>query len=323
MITTDRIILRQWTEDDIPLFAEMSASTTVMRYYPSPLSAEEAEAHVRKWMGEIDNRGWGLWAAENRDSGEFMGLIGLQDRPTGLPFSPCVETGWRLREKFWGKGLATEGANAALAYGFTSLGLKEIVSFTSTVNTPSSSVMERLHMKRVLPNFDHPGVAGGHELEEHVLYKITDEEHRAYQQVEASGFSLPKGWIEAGSFGDSPKMADDLLDLVMNGPKRATTGLLWEYEHLNEALPSVGDHEIFTDSKANAGCVVEYNRVFTIAFEEVDEAYARAEGEGDLSLDHWRSVHWDFFTKVCNWIGREPSKDMPVVCTVFDVVHRV
>ena len=170
MIETERLILRQWTDADVEPFAAMSASPVVMEFYPSPLSAEEAAASIAKWRSEIDSRGWGLWAAEETETGDSVGLIGLQDRSTGLPFSPCVEIGWRLRDDKWGKGLATEGARAALTYGFQELGLKEIVSFTSTLNEPSSNVMERLHMRRVLPNFNHPNVESGHRLEEHVLY---------------------------------------------------------------------------------------------------------------------------------------------------------
>lgn len=119
----------------------------------------------------IEERGWGFWAAEERASGKFMGFIGLHKPVADLPFSPCVEVGWRLATAFWGKGYATEGARAALDYGFTTLDLAEIVSFTASINARSRAVMQRLGMMKDTDTFFHPNLPLGHELAEHVLYR--------------------------------------------------------------------------------------------------------------------------------------------------------
>ncbi len=89
-------------------------------------------------------------------------------------FTPAVEIGWRLGSKNWGKGYATEGAKAALEYGFKNCGLSEIVSFTVPNNERSIAVMERIGMKRDLEgDFAHPKLEVEHPLSKHVLYRIT------------------------------------------------------------------------------------------------------------------------------------------------------
>jgi RimJ/RimL family protein N-acetyltransferase len=88
-------------------------------------------------------------------------------------FTPCVEVGWRLAFEHWGRGYATEAARLALAYGFGSLALSEVVSFTSTGNHRSRAVMERLGMRRdPADDFDHPALPESHPLRRHVLYRI-------------------------------------------------------------------------------------------------------------------------------------------------------
>ena len=88
-------------------------------------------------------------------------------------FTPCVEIGWRLAAPYWGRGYATEGARAALAVGFETLGLGEIVSVTVPANLRSRRVMEKIGMTRdPADDFDHPALSEGHPLRRHVLYRI-------------------------------------------------------------------------------------------------------------------------------------------------------
>jgi ribosomal-protein-alanine N-acetyltransferase len=93
---------------------------------------------------------------------------------------PCVEVGWRLARAHWGKGYATEGARAALDYGFATRGLAEIVSFTAETNLRSRRVMERIGMRRnPAEDFDHPNLPAGHALRRHVLFRIAAADRRA------------------------------------------------------------------------------------------------------------------------------------------------
>jgi RimJ/RimL family protein N-acetyltransferase len=103
----------------------------------------------------------------------FAGFIGLSVPSFEAEFTPCVEVGWRLAADCWGAGYATEGAQAAIAFGFDALILSEIVSFTVPGNLRSRRVMERLGMSRSpTDDFDHPSLPLGHPLRRHVLYRL-------------------------------------------------------------------------------------------------------------------------------------------------------
>ena len=99
--------------------------------------------------------------------------MGLHKPEIELPFTPCVEIGWRLSKKNWSNGYATEAARAALGFSFKTLQLDEVVSFTYLKNTKSKAVMKRLAMVDTKQNFEHPNIPMGHPLREHVLYKIS------------------------------------------------------------------------------------------------------------------------------------------------------
>jgi RimJ/RimL family protein N-acetyltransferase len=97
--------------------------------------------------------------------------------PIGAPFMPCVELGYRLAFAHGGRGYATEGARAALAFGFDTVGLPEIVAIPAALNERSRGVMERLGMTRnPAEDFDYPTIAAGHRLRRHVLYRLSAAE---------------------------------------------------------------------------------------------------------------------------------------------------
>ena len=108
-----------------------------------------------------------------KSTGEFIGFVGLHIPATHLPFSPCVEVGWRLAANHWGNGFATEAARSSLRIGFEWLGLTEIVSFTSIHNLRSRAVMERLGMCETETTFEHPQVPVGSILRKHCLYRLS------------------------------------------------------------------------------------------------------------------------------------------------------
>ena len=172
-IETERLILRQWKPTDFPAFAELNSDKEVMRFFPSTLSAEESKGMAQRCSDLVAQRGWGFWAAQEKASGSFIGFIGLHVPIAELPASPCVEIGWRLGRKWWGQGLATEGAKAALEFAFNTLLLSEVVSFTSVQNSRSEAVMRRLGMQRDPATFEHPSIPPGHPLREHCLYRAT------------------------------------------------------------------------------------------------------------------------------------------------------
>jgi RimJ/RimL family protein N-acetyltransferase len=175
-LETPRLLLRLWRDDDREPFATLNADPIVMEHFPAPLTRDESDALVDRIEAGIDERGWGLWSVEVLDSSAFIGFVGLNPATFDAPFTPAVEVGWRLAREHWGHGYATEGARAALAYGFDELALDEIVSFTTRANERSSRVMKRLGMRRdPADDFDNPSVPEGSPIRPHVLYRIGRE----------------------------------------------------------------------------------------------------------------------------------------------------
>lgn len=121
------------------------------------------------------------------------------------------------------------------------------------------------------------------------------------------------------SFGDSAEMADELLDVVRYGPKRATAGLVAEYVHENESLGTVGDHWIVADGAGIARVVLRLTELRIGRLDSVDAKFAWDEGEGDRSLDYWLDVHRTFFRRSCARIGiaLENPGDLDALDVVF------
>lgn len=175
-IKTERLILRPWRESDLEPFAKLNADPQVMKYFPSVMTREESDQMAKKIQAKIEETGYGFLAVSAPGVAEFIGFIGLNRiDPSTWPvhFSPAVEIGWRLASSYFGKGYATEGAQACLNHGFEALGLSEIVSFTAKDNFPSRAVMSRIGMSYDPEgDFDHPRLSDGHKLKKRVLYRL-------------------------------------------------------------------------------------------------------------------------------------------------------
>ena len=175
-LTTGRLLLRHWRDDDRVPFAAMNANLRVMEHFPAPLSRLESDALIDEFEARFDPRGFGLWALERRDDGTFIGFTGLAAVPWEAHFTPAIEVGWRLAPEAWGHGYATEAAREAVRFGFEDAELDEIVSFTVPASVRSRAVMERLGMTHdPADDFDHPRLPVGHPLRRHVLYRIDRE----------------------------------------------------------------------------------------------------------------------------------------------------
>lgn len=171
-LTTNRLILRQWSVNDIPLYAGMNADPEVMKFFPRLQTEEESAQFVDTQSAKIADVGYGLFAVELKHSTDFIGFIGLSIATFDADFTPCTEVGWRLRKEFWNQGYATEGAIACLEFGFKNLQLEHIYSFTATLNLPSERVMQKIGMSKI-GEFLHPRVPDGNRLKPHVLYRST------------------------------------------------------------------------------------------------------------------------------------------------------
>ena len=173
ILTTARLRLRQWREEDLAPFAALNADPQVMEFFPKALTRAESDAVAGRIREHFARHGFGFWAVEAPGVADLVGFVGLAVPSFEAHFTPCVEMGWRLAREHWGRGYATEAAMAALAFGFETLALKEIVAFTVPANIASRRVMGRLGMRRSpADDFEHPALPEGHPLRAHVLYRL-------------------------------------------------------------------------------------------------------------------------------------------------------
>lgn len=172
-VRTERLWLRAWRCADLEPFAAMNADPEVMRFFPAPLARRDSDALAERCATALDSDGFGRFAVERVDSGEFIGFVGLSPVPGALPIAPGMEIGWRLARSAWGQGLAGEAASRVLAMAFECLEFEEIVSFTALANQPSWRLMVRLGMVGDARHFEHPALPCGHPLRTHCLYRMT------------------------------------------------------------------------------------------------------------------------------------------------------
>ena len=144
---------------DRDVFAELNSNDNVMRYFPAPLSVEESNGFVDRINSEFE------------ETGEFIGYVGFHRFTFDVPFSPGWEIGWRISDKFWNNGYATEAAMACIKYAREKKICNKLYSFTAVPNIPSEKVMKRIGMT-FEGLFMHPALADGHWLKEHKLYYI-------------------------------------------------------------------------------------------------------------------------------------------------------
>jgi RimJ/RimL family protein N-acetyltransferase len=174
-VHTDRLLMRRWREEDRAPFAELNGDPETLVFFPSTLTRAQSDAIVDRIEAAFKERGYGMWALEVRETGEFIGFTGLGPMPGDVPGGPGgTQIGWRLARTAWHHGYATEAARAALDVAFTGLGLPEIWSYTSVLNTPSQEVMRRIGMAEAA-RFENPQVPDGSALKPHVTYHLVSQ----------------------------------------------------------------------------------------------------------------------------------------------------
>jgi len=143
-LTTDRLILRAFAEQDVDALHRVLSDPQVHQYFPrtdSP-SREEVERIIARQLAHWQEHGCGWWAVLCRESQELIGWCGLQF----LPEFGETEVAYLLSRPYWGKGLATEAAGAAVQFGFQTLGLERLVAIAHVENAASQRVIEKLGM---------------------------------------------------------------------------------------------------------------------------------------------------------------------------------
>ncbi|MUV37757.1 5-formyltetrahydrofolate cyclo-ligase [Lentibacillus sp. JNUCC-1] len=148
--------------------------------------------------------------------------------------------------------------------------------------------------------------------------KTANELWNAYRKINPDA---PEEY-EAWAFGDSKDMADELAELVLAGTKTATASNYMLYELENEPLPHVGLHNVILNGEGEAVAIAKTISLEVMPFDEVTEEHAYMEGEGDRSLNYWRSVHETFFKKELESVNLVFHTKIPVVCEQFEVVYK-
>ena len=172
MLETDRLILRDLQESDLPALIALNQDPEVMQYFPKPYSQAESLRLYQGIQDEVKAYGYSLWAVEEKSCQEFIGLVGLHHSDLRIfAGKEAVEIGWRLRKEFWNRGYATEAAQACLDFAFQQAGLSEVYSFTSLLNQLSQKVMQKLSMEFV-KEFENEKVPADSPLYRYVLYRI-------------------------------------------------------------------------------------------------------------------------------------------------------
>ncbi len=157
LFTSARLGFRGWTEADIAPMTAINTDAEVMRYFPAiPTTAQTAQ-FVADMQQAQATRGYCYFATDHLETGELIGFIGLHVKTFEADFTPCTDIGWRLARRWWGMGLATEGAKQCLQYAFYHLGLQQVYAIAPQVNTPSIHVMEKIGM-RLHGTFQHPAL---------------------------------------------------------------------------------------------------------------------------------------------------------------------
>lgn len=182
-IKTKRLILRDWKQSDIPEFVKMNMDRDVRRYFPNVQTVDASKKQAVEIQKDIEDRGFGLFAVERRDTGEFIGFTGMQvleeDGPFRLEILPCIEIGWRISKKDWNQGFATEAARGVLKFAERHTDIKEVYALAAERNVPSINIMKKIGMEKV-DEFDHPQIVDGHSLKKHVIYYIELEKRRRF-----------------------------------------------------------------------------------------------------------------------------------------------
>jgi RimJ/RimL family protein N-acetyltransferase len=168
-ITTERLLMRRWRDSDREPFAELNGDPETLRFFPATLDRAASDAFVDVIEARFEHQGFGLWALEITDTGEFIGYTGLNPLPADVPGGGGMEIGWRLAKRFWRHGYATEAATAALSVAFDGALLPEVWSMTAVLNEPSQAVMRRIGLTQV-DRFEHPRIPAGNPLRPHVMY---------------------------------------------------------------------------------------------------------------------------------------------------------
>ncbi|MGB3797768.1 MAG: GNAT family N-acetyltransferase [Alteraurantiacibacter sp.] len=178
---TQRLVLRDWREDDWADFWELTNTPAVMRWLGGVANEATRAGAMDRLAGYRRNFGHTFWVMERKDdggylAGEMLGFCGLKRANLeDTPVFDMVEIGWRMREDAWGRGYAKEAAIASLGLGFEKFGAEIIIALTVAGNRASWGLMRKVGMTR-RSDLDYEDVNWPAELNPTIVYAITAQE---------------------------------------------------------------------------------------------------------------------------------------------------
>jgi RimJ/RimL family protein N-acetyltransferase len=172
LFTSKRLGFREWSLNDLDAFYLLNSDEEVMEHFPKTLTKEETKAYIIRLQNQYKIHGHNYYATELKESGEFIGFIGLAYQDFESDFTPNVDIGWRLKKSAWGKGYATEGAKRCLDIAFNQLNLNKIISTCILDNKASEKIMQKIGMQKIC-EFKHPKLKEYPEIQTCLLYEIT------------------------------------------------------------------------------------------------------------------------------------------------------
>lgn len=177
ILKTERLILRDWQDDDLDELISLKGDPLVMEHFPGTDAEEKIRTIFPTIRANSAKHGYWYRPVILRETKEFLGFCGIAETGYETPFGSITEIGWSLHSRFWGKGYASESAHAWLKHAFETLGKSEIVSFTTNQNLASQSVMKKIGMNRdQAKDFDHPKVTKAYpHLIRHLVFSITKQ----------------------------------------------------------------------------------------------------------------------------------------------------
>lgn len=172
-LETERLILREWHDDDLDAFHAIRQDLKVMVTLGPLQSREEVAETIMRMQRLQAKQGHCFWVVEHKQDEKLIGWCGLIRGADGVPVEDKLEIGWTLAFDYWGKGYATEAATKAIHWSLGKFPDETVWSITSVSNTRSRAVMEKLGMTHQSNlDFDHPGVDQDSKLLRHVTYKF-------------------------------------------------------------------------------------------------------------------------------------------------------
>ena len=176
LFKSERLGFRNWIGKDRLKMALINEDAEVMAFFPSIQNKVQTDQFVDRMILQFSKNGFCYFAVDKLETNEFIGFIGVSEQTFESSFTPCVDIGWRLAQKEWGKGYATEGAKKCLDFAFNQIGLQTIKSTCPEINDASERVMIKLGMTKTMA-FNHPLLRDHKTIESCVLYEIENKNH--------------------------------------------------------------------------------------------------------------------------------------------------